>query len=314
MQDPELEEIDLPHVLWYFQELERLGWKPNGMNLIAIALRKFFEYCNLRGYPTFNEQLIPMPERQFNIPRVTDINAFRKLLEQIPKGTNNPHHLRNRALLLMLWDTGARSGEVCLIDGPLDHKTRTTIIKTEKSRGRRPIRQIFWTEETNKALKAWLKKKKELEKFFKFNDPEAIFVSISKCPDNDIRGRRMNNRSVAEVLRMLSCRAGLPARINAHSVRHSMGRDAVRTLRSDSSVSNILGHSNIESSQVYTMLFGTDLRDEWKRVIKSRGNPMHPQMSKSFPKSKFMRSAGPIQGSNRRVSIHTSKYGRMEKF
>ena len=90
MQDPELEDLDLTHILWYFQELERLGWKPNGINLIAIAVRKLFEFCNLRGYHTFNEQLIPVPRKEFNIPRVADIESFKKLLKQIPENSPRP--------------------------------------------------------------------------------------------------------------------------------------------------------------------------------------------------------------------------------
>jgi integrase/recombinase XerC len=126
MQDPELEELDLPHVLWYFGELERLGWKPNGINLIAIALRKLFEFCNLRGYETFNEQLIPVPRKEFNIPRVADLGTFKKVLNQIPDDSPRPNHIRNRALLLLLWDTGARVGELCSLNvDDLDFKKRT---------------------------------------------------------------------------------------------------------------------------------------------------------------------------------------------
>ena len=117
MQDPLLENIELSHILWYLEELNRLGWKPNGINLVGLALRKFFEYCNLRKYSVaFNEVLIPLAEKSFSIPRVTGIETFKKLLQQIPSDTNHPHHIRNRAILLMLWDTGVRTGELMSID------------------------------------------------------------------------------------------------------------------------------------------------------------------------------------------------------
>ncbi|MCE9585694.1 tyrosine-type recombinase/integrase [Candidatus Uhrbacteria bacterium] len=312
MQDPELEDIDLPHILWYFQELERLGWKPNGINIVAIAIRKFFEFCNLRGYRTFNEQLIPVPRKEFNIPRVTDIETFKKILKQIPDNSPRPHHIRNRAFLLLLWDTGARVGELCSIDSAdLDLKKRTALIHTEKSRGRRPIRQIFWTEETNKHLKLWIEKKEHLQKLFKFHDPEALFVSISKCGQYDVRGSRMGNRGAAEIMRMLSNKAKIPV-VNAHSIRHSMGRDTVRTLRSNSAVSNVLGHSNLDSSYIYTMLWGEDLKEDWSQVMKKRGNPLAaaPKSAKGFPRMKG-RQESATQGRLRPVVIKTGKYGRM---
>lgn len=164
MHDPEIEELDVEHVLWYLNEMERMGWKPNGRNLAALGLRKFFEYCNMRGYAVFNEQLIPIPERKVNIPRVADQKMFEKLVYQIPKKSNRPNHLRNRALVMLLWDSGARSGELCALDvNDLEFKkdlSGSAIIKTEKSRGRRPIRNIFWTAKTGEALKRWIKKKK----------------------------------------------------------------------------------------------------------------------------------------------------------
>ncbi len=290
MQDPNLEDIEFDHIMWYMQEMERLGWKHNGINLVGLALRKFFEFCHLRNFNiSFNESAIPLKGKRFNIPRVTDYETFKKLLEQIPTNTNHPHHIRNRAILLMLWDTGVRTGELMSLNiSDLDMDNRTAIIRTEKSRGRRPIRQIFWTEETHKHLIKWINKVTELKSKFTFADNDALFVSISKSIRQSLRGCRMNPRGVAEVMRVLSNQAGLPYVANAHGIRHSMGRDVVKTLRSNSAVSNILGHSNIESSYVYTMLYGEDLKEQWQEVMKKRGHPMAyaPRRASNFPKIK----------------------------
>lgn len=312
MQDPSLEDIELAHILWYLEELKRLGWKPNGINLVGLALRKFFEFCNLRKFPVaFNENLIPLAEKSFSIPRVTGIDTFKKLLEQIPSDTNHPHHLRNRAILLMLWDTGVRTGELMSLDiADLDLKNRMALIKTEKSRGRRPIRQIFWTKETHQHLLKWLNKLTELKNKFDFADHDALFVSISKSSQQPLRGCRMSPRGVAEVMRVLSNQAGLPTVANAHGIRHSMGRDAVKTLRSNSGVSNILGHSNIESSYVYTMLFGDELKEQWNEVMKKRGNPLTPpKRSARFPRFKN-EPVAVVKGQIRPVKIKTSSTAR----
>lgn len=313
MQDPEVGDIDLSHVLWYLSEQERLGWKPSGLNLIGIALRKFFEFCRMRGYyVAFNEQLIPLKEKTFSIPRVTNLETFQQLLAQIPDNSDDSHHIRNRAVLLLLWDTGARTGELMSLNlSDLDLKNKTALIKTEKSRGRRPIRQIFWTKETHIALLRWLNKQEELRKQFNFNDPEALFVSISKSSRQFLRGCRMTPRGVAEIMRVLSNQAGLPIITNAHAIRHSMGRDTVKTLRSNSAVSNILGHSNLDSSYIYTMLFGEDLKEQWTEVMKKRGSPLiqAPKRATGFPplKNDF---TSVVKGQLRPVTVKTSKTGR----
>lgn len=313
MQDPELEKIEFEHIIWYLKELERLGWKPNGINLVGIALRKFFEFCHLRNYPiNFNEVLIPLKERIINIPRVTDLDTFKKLLAQIPEKTNDCHYLRNRAILLMLWDTGVRAGELMSLDiADLDFNSRMAIIRTEKSRGRRPMRQIFWTEETQKHIQKWIDKLEVLKKKYHFEDSGALFVSVGKSPTQPIRGGRMTSRGVAEVMRVLSNKAGLPIVANAHGIRHSMGRDAIKSLRSNSAVSNILGHSKIESSYIYTMLFGDDLKEQWEEVMKKRGSPLSkaPKPAPDFPK--FRKNFDSIvPGQIRSTIIKASKTGR----
>lgn len=313
MQNPELEDLEISHVLWYLNELESLGWKPNGINLIGLALRKFFEFCHLRGHTvSFNEALIPLKEKIFNIPRVTNIETFRKLLNQIPYNSNDSHHLRNRAILLMLWDTGVRTSELLSLDiADLELTKRTALIKTAKSRGRRPVRQIFWTVETHKALLRWMEKLNEIKGKYDFTDNEALFVSISKSSRLFVRGSRMKPGGIAEIMRVLSNQAGLPIVTNAHSIRHSMGRDTVRTLRSNSAVSNILGHSNLESSYVYTMLFGEDLKDQWSEVMKGRGSPLidAPKRAMNFPRMrKDLHSV--IKGEIKPTVIKTSKSAR----
>ncbi|MEO6240318.1 MAG: site-specific integrase [Bacteroidia bacterium] len=317
MQDPILEEIDLTHIVWYFSELERLGWKPSGMNLIGLALKKFFEFCHLRGYNvSFSEQLIPIREKECNIPRVANIKDFKKLLARIPTRTNRPHHIRNRAFLLLLWDTGARSGELCMLDDD-DLKfdrdgSGTAYIKTEKSRGRRPIRQIFWTAETGKTIKRWLKKKNELQKLFTFQHPEAVFTTITKSPGSAIRGSRMNSRGIAEVMRMLSNGAGLSVVANAHSIRHSFGRDTKKATGSDFSVGNQLGHSSPDSSRIYAWLFDEEMKKEWKTIMKKRGSPVRkaPVRAMNFPKLRNTKRAF-VRSPYRPTTFRRLKTGRL---
>jgi site-specific recombinase XerD len=266
MGDPDIERIQIQHVLQYMQGMEKLGWKRNGITIVALALRKFFEFYNLRGYKCLNEYLIPLPRKEFNLPRVANEKDYKKLLKAIPRD-RDPNNIRNRALITLIWDTWARSGEIISLNE--DHLvfqkdlSGTAIIKTEKSRGRRPIREIFWTKETGRNLKKWLNKKHELQKDHIYEDSDAVFVSIRKCGAYDSRGKRMTNRGVCEVLRTISNRADLPTVFNAHSARHYGGREIIKQGGSNADVSNILGHSSLDSSMIYTMMWGEELRERY---------------------------------------------------
>lgn len=122
-----MESIQIQHVLHYMKEMERLGWKRNGVNIVALALRKFFEFYNMRGFQCLNEYLVPLPRKVMNIPRVANEKDFKKLLKAIPRDSN-PNNIRNLALVTLIWDSWARSGEIISLDeGPwrsADQKVR----------------------------------------------------------------------------------------------------------------------------------------------------------------------------------------------
>lgn len=282
LDDPEVEQITSEQVVHYLLTMQRLGWKRNGVNITALAFRKFFEYLNLRNMRVIDEQLIPLPRKEFNIPRVATKESYEKLIAQIPAKTKHPNHIRNRALIALLWDSGMRVGEALSLDiDQVDIKARSATIRTEKSRGRRPIREVFWSEPTNKMLVAWIEKRRHLNDLMAFHDPTALFVTITKNPQMKIRGRRMTPRSAAEVFRMLSNQAGIPV-VNAHSLRHAFGRDLIKEGASSADVSNLLGHSSLESSHFYTMMWGTDLRERYTQFMGANRGKMRKALGAMF--------------------------------
>lgn len=262
LHNPDIEKITVDQVLKYLGEMQTLGWKKNGLNIVCIGLRKFFEFYEMQGYKVIKAELVPILKKEFKLPRIATEDGYDALLEQFPADSNDPHHIRNRAIAMLLWDTGARNGEILSLDvDDLNLEERKAIIKTEKSRGRRPIREIFWQEKTNKALKNWIEKRKYLMNIMKFQDQNALFISIATC-NKSVRGGRLKVCGLAEILRTASNRAGIPT-LNAHSMRHFMGRSIIEQGGSNSDVSNILGHSSMDSSWIYTMMAGPQLQKRW---------------------------------------------------
>jgi integrase/recombinase XerC len=218
----------------------------------------------MQGYTVLEPELIPLPSKEYNLPRIANEENYQKLLSVVPK-TNDPRHIRNRAIIMLLWDSGARNGEILSLDlDDVDTEQMRAVIKTEKSRGRRPFREIFWTEETNKALLCWIAKRDFLKKTKMSHMDECLFPCISSC----LSGRRMTNKGVAEFLRRYSNRANIPY-MNAHSFRHHMGHDIISQGGSSSDVMNILGHATLASSSIYTMMTGKELENRYN-IFKDR--------------------------------------------
>lgn len=136
LKNPEIETITLAQVMEFLRLMRDVGYEQNTLIPITMAFRKFFEFWRLQGYKVLDEELIPVARKEYNVPRVANEENYKQLLTAIPKDTKDPRHIRNLAIVGLLWDTGARNGEICALNiDQLDLNGRKAVIKTEKSRG-----------------------------------------------------------------------------------------------------------------------------------------------------------------------------------
>lgn len=255
MRDCELEAVKLGDIMGMFELMTKLGWDKNSFLPRAMALKKFFEFFYKQGHKVIDPWLIPIPDKEFTIPRVISEESYKILIDSIPRN-NDPRNIRNLAYISLLWDTGARNNELLMLDiESLDLQERKAVIYTAKAKNS-PVREIFWTQTTNQYIIDWLKKRESLQ----IIDHEALFISV--CGTNI--GYRLSNKGVCEMMRRYSIRAKLPYQ-NAHSFRHHMGHDLAMKGANNSTISNILGHSSLQSSFVYTKMHGTELHEIYRK-------------------------------------------------
>ena len=255
LRNPDIENITLNDAMEYLNGMADLGWDRNSFTGKCMAIRKFFEFYRLQGYHVIDEELIPIPDKEPKLPRVATDDDYNKLVAAIPKTTSDPRHIRNLAIVSLLWDTGARNGEICSLNiNDLNLEEKRAIIKTEKAKTRRPFREIFWTDDTNDNLIRWIKKREALKQKVKFGDADALFISATSWKV----GERFTIKGVGEMLRRYCNKAELPY-MNAHSFRHHRGHHIIKAGGSTADVMNILGHASVQSTTIYTMMHGKEL-------------------------------------------------------
>lgn len=264
--NPEVTSIELDRIMDYLNGMADLGWDRNTLIPKSIAMRLFFEYLGRQGYDVIDKELIPIPEKTYRLPKVLSKESYDRLLESIPDPSKDPRHVRNAAFVRMLWDTGARNGELLSINvGDIHLETNSAIIRTEKSKGRRPFREIFWTDDTSEYIRRWIERRDRLAKLIPGFDAEALFVSVCGSRHRT-SGRRFTIRGSGEMLRRYSERAKI-AYVNAHSFRHRKGHQIINEGGSATDVMNILGHSCVQSTTIYTMMTGKELRARADRFL-----------------------------------------------
>ena len=171
---------------------------------------------------------------------------IRRLLETTLEG--GLMDLRDRAVILLLTDTGCRVGGLCgLRLGDLDLSAGQAWV-TEKGE---KTRLVFLCPLTLAALRDWLAVRPTVE-------TDALFLNLD-------RSKRLNKPlspvAVARMLARRGERAGIEGKVNPHSFRHAFARDYLMSGGDLASLSDLLGHSDVQVTKMfYGVLTGEELR------------------------------------------------------
>lgn len=235
--------------------------KRRTQNYYLIALRSFLKYLARRDVASLSPdriELAKVPERSLDLISMTELS---RLLEA-PDG-QDLKSLRDKALLEMLFSTGLRVSELCslLRDIEIEKDEISVRGKGEK------VRVVFVSENARKAVKAYLKIRKDMS--------DALFVSYPRTAmsgDNAIP-QRITSRSVERIVKFYAVKAGISKKVTPHVVRHSFATDLLENGADLRSVQALLGHANIGTTQIYTHVTDKHLRDIHKKFHgKNRGD------------------------------------------
>lgn len=265
MRNCNIEDVTLKDIMDYLTNMRELEYDENIMVVRCTIFRKFFTYYQKQGIVKFDPSLIPMMERSYVMPKVANIEDYNKVLAVTVSKRKDARYIRNRAIVMFYKDTGMRVGEGVSVDIP-DLKEETievkegdkiklvtlyyAVIKTEKTKKLHPIRKVFWTKETNDAIKAWLKIRASMARENPRLKSDALFVSLANVQS----GQRLSVFGVCVIMKHLSQKAGLSYTLTIHMLRHMFGHDMAKNKFPSSTISTMLGHATPVSSYVYTML------------------------------------------------------------
>ena len=269
LKDCEIKEVRIHHIIEYMDLMRKMGWENNGFIPKCNAWKQFFKYWRGEGLKVLDPNIIPVPVVEFKMPKVLDKDNFQKLLDVLENHPKNILRLRNITAVRMLWDTGLRLNEFLSIKiKDVDLRNMRTIINTEKSRGAKPVRMAFWTKETNRYLKDYIAAREFFLKDKKFTDIEGyLWISAYgtfKC------GGRWTDHAVESVLKRISKEAHIGFTANPHSFRHHFGRNLAMQGSNNSVISDMMGHSSIESTRVYTVMNPEMMQEMYKKYNKKK--------------------------------------------
>jgi len=219
-----------------------------------IAVRGLHRFAAAEGVTDLDvARAVKPPTPSRRLPKSLPVDDVLALLEGAggDAPTDGPLTLRNRALLELLYSTGARISEAVGLDiDDLDAQARSVLLRGKGGKQRLvPIGRPAIA-----ALDAYLVRgRPDLAR--RGRGAAALFLNA--------RGGRLSRQSAWQVLQDTAERSGITAAVSPHTLRHSFATHLLDGGADVRVVQELLGHASVTTTQIYTLVTVTALREVW---------------------------------------------------
>lgn len=233
--------------------------KKRTQNYYLIALRAFLKYMakqNIVSLAPERIELAKVPERSLDLITLDELN---RLLNAPDLSTLRG--LRDKAMLELLFSTGLRVSELCSLPRDINLKLDEMSVRGKGEK----IRVVFMSDDAKNAVKNFLDKRDDMD--------DALFIQISernkgKNTEKLAKNKdsmRITPRSVERIIKKYAIKCGISKKVTPHVIRHSFATDLLRNGADLRSVQMLLGHANINTTQIYTHFTDTELKKVHKK-------------------------------------------------
>ena len=218
--------------------LFRNGLSGRSIQRHIAALRSFFSYLAREQVVKINPLTgISAPKATRKLPSPLDVDQVSKLLEA--NGSENPIAIRDLAMLELMYSSGLRLAELVSLNvDDIDLKEGIVPVTGKGSK----TRVLPVGKRALESLKLWLSVRNNLCA----SSQQALFVSQ--------RGQRIAERTVQQRFKQWGIKQAIDSHIHPHRLRHSFASHLLESSGDLRAVQELLGHSDISTTQIYTHL------------------------------------------------------------
>ncbi|MCB0828521.1 MAG: tyrosine recombinase [Solirubrobacterales bacterium] len=231
----------------YAASLSTAGGAPSTVARKLAAVRGLYGYLLRTGRVAQNPaDLLSAPKAESKLPQVLTVEQMETLLDRVPART--PLEIRDRAMLEIAYSCGLRSEEVISVEvGSIDFESEQIDVVGKGSRHRR----LPMGEPAQRAVELYLAKSRPV--LVSDNSEQALFLSRN--------GHRLSPSDVSRRLSLWVREAAAAGGVSPHALRHSFATHLLEGGADLRTIQELLGHSSISTTQVYTHLDAARLRD-----------------------------------------------------
>jgi site-specific recombinase XerD len=236
--------------------------KKKTQNYHLIALRSFLKYMARNGVKSLAPdriELAKVPERSLDL--ITSAELDRLLTAP---DTSTLRGLRDRAMLELFFSTGLRVSELASLPRDINLKADEISVRGKGDK----VRVVFLSDGAKMAIQAYLDKRDDMD--------EALFVQVANKAGKDAMAKRdtmrLTTRSIERIVKQYATQSGISKKVTPHVIRHSFATDLLSNGADLRSVQALLGHAHIGTTQIYTHVTDSHLRQVHKKFHNNKDN------------------------------------------
>jgi len=243
LKENKFNSLDEETVFLFRAWLNKKGVSVKTQSYYLIALRNFLKFLKKKNISLLDPDKIELPKIPEREITILNDEELERLLNA-PNG-NDLKSLRDKALLETLFSTGMRLSELCSLNRDLDLQKGEILIKGKGGKHR----LVFLSPSAKEALKRYLEKRNDTEM--------ALFISLSR----NKKIARLSPRGVQKIIKFYAKKAGITKKITPHTLRHQFATDLLMAGADLRAIQLLLGHKNLQTTQIYTHLTNKELKE-----------------------------------------------------